>query len=63
MASLKKAIEWIAENDETMQEDPEAMADLISVSLVADLFGKPNREIANKVISKRLQLGIIGSNS
>lgn len=60
MASIKTAIDWIAENDETGIERAHEMQDLISVALVADLFGKDPMEIAVRVINRRRDLGIIG---
>lgn len=52
-ASIKSAIKWIAENDETAEMDEDVIASLISVMLVADLFGKTPDYIASKVIRER----------
>ena len=58
MASLKKAIAWIADNDETGELDIEVMETLISVLLVADLFGKTPTEIATRVVKVRKAWGV-----
>ena len=47
------AIEWIALNDEPTIMDCSQMEDLISVLLVADLFGRTPKSVANHVISFR----------
>lgn len=52
-ASYERAIEWIAENDETGETDPTVIADLISVVLVADLWGKEPLQVARAVINRR----------
>ena len=61
MASLKHGIDWIAENDETAENDIEVVESLISVLLLADLFGKKPRQIASRVLQRRLKLGLIDS--
>ena len=53
MASIKEAIRWIADNDESGELDIEVMETLISVLLVADLFGKTPTEIATRVVKVR----------
>ena len=58
MASLKKAIRWIADNDESGELDIEVMETLISVLLVADLFGKTPTEIATRVVKVRKAWGV-----
>ena len=58
MASLKKAIAWIADNDESGELDIEVMETLISVLLVADLFGKTPTEIATRVVKVRKAWGV-----
>lgn len=47
--SLRRAVQWIADEDEQMLIDPNEIQDLITVQLVADLFGKEPIEIATKV--------------
>lgn len=60
MASIKRAIDWIAENDEAGEDRADEMEGLISVQLVADLFDKDPAEIARRVIKRRRDMGIIG---
>lgn len=52
-ATLTKAIQWIADNDETGETDSKVMAELISVMLVADLFDKSPAYIARRVLLVR----------
>jgi hypothetical protein len=52
-ASFKKAIIWIAANDETAEMDPTVIAEFISVALVADLFGRTAEDVADLVARKR----------
>lgn len=47
------AIRWIAHNDEPTERDPKRIADLISVLLVADLFGIYENEVAEDVAAER----------
>lgn len=58
MASIKEAIRWIADNDESGELDIEVMETLISVLLVADLFGKTPTEIATRVVKVRKAWGV-----
>jgi hypothetical protein len=51
--SLKAAVEWIAYNDEPGEFDQESVDGLISVLLVADLFGVPPEMVARRVIAER----------
>lgn len=46
-------VEWIALNDEPTERDPEAVASLISVALLADLFGKTTEDVAKAVLQYR----------
>lgn len=46
-------VEWIALNDEPSEMDPEEVAPLISVALLADLFGKTTAEVAEDVVQWR----------
>lgn len=59
MASIKFAVEWIANNDEPADGDLETMEGLMTVVLVADLFDKAPAEIARRVIKRRHALGLI----
>lgn len=55
-ASYKEAIAWIAMNDgpgDSWAMDVEQMKGQTSVVLIADLFGKPAREVAEKVVEYR----------
>lgn len=52
-ASYRHGVQWIADNDETMEMDPEAMQSLISVVLLADLFGKEPSKVAEDVVRRR----------
>ena len=58
MASIKEAIRWIADNDESGELDIEVIETLISVLLVADLFGKTPTEIATRVVKVRKAWGV-----
>ena len=52
--SLKRAIEWIDDNDSNGDNDPiEILQGLISVLLVADLFDTDPREIARRIWNAR----------
>ncbi len=55
-ASLRTAVEWIAVNDEPSfrsMEDVEELSGLISVVLVADLWGLDAGDVAVEVIRYR----------
>ena len=52
-ASYRTAIRWLAENDEALETDPEVIAGLTTVALVADLFGKEAAEVARAVLARR----------
>lgn len=54
--SLRDAIQWIADNDETGETDIEVLETLISVMLVADLFGKSPVYIATRVMAVRTNM-------
>ena len=58
-ASYRGGIEWIAQNDETSESDPETMSTMISVLLLADLFGKEPVKVARDVIRYRTEEGLI----
>lgn len=56
--SLKAAIEWIALNDDpgsSTAENLEAVSEMISVLLAADLFGVEPEKIAERVVKLRLK--------
>lgn len=53
-ASYRSAVQWIADNDEPMIEDWRDMTDLLTVVLVADLFGKDARDVASDVVARRI---------
>ena len=52
-ASLQSAIEWIALNDESGEMDIEIISQMISVLLVADLFGKEPKAVATRIYAER----------
>lgn len=51
--SLKTAVGWIAENDEPNEFDENDMSELVSVVMVADLFGVTPEVVAKKVVAYR----------
>ena len=53
MPSYKKAVEWIATQDEPAEENVGEVASLISVCLVADLWGKGETTVAVDVLAYR----------
>jgi hypothetical protein len=57
-ASYKEGVAWIGWNDEGSLRDPVEIAGLISVLLLADLFGKPPEEVAVDVIRFRERVGL-----
>lgn len=46
-------IQWIADNDESAETDPVALSELVTVTMVADLFVKDPLEIAKAVLRLR----------
>lgn len=56
-ASYERAIGWIADNDEPGEYDIDTMASLISVVLVADLWGKDPARVARDVVNRRKRAG------
>ncbi len=48
-ASYKRAVEWIAMNDEDHEKNPHEMARLISVTMVADLWGRDALDVATAI--------------
>lgn len=53
MASYKEAVRWIADNDNDSEKDVENVDGTISVLLIADLFGKESRKVAEDVVAYR----------
>lgn len=56
--SYRKAVEWIALNDDSGSSDahnPEVVESLISVVLVADLFDVPQFNVALDVVKFRMK--------
>lgn len=52
-ASYQRAVEWIAYNDETACLNADEIEQFISVLLVADLWGKRPRKVADDVLRVR----------
>lgn len=52
-----QAVTWIARNDEAAQLNWYDVKDLISVVMVADLFGSSPSEVAKDVVTVRLSNG------
>jgi hypothetical protein len=52
MATLREAVEWIANNDDVDIGDGEH-GYIISICLIADLFGRWPSEIAGAVVAER----------
>ena len=53
IARYADALAWIAENDEPTITEPDDMKDLVSVVLVADIFGLPPSRVAFGVCAVR----------
>lgn len=53
MANFKAAVRWIALNDELEETSPEVLAELVSVCLVADVWGKTPHVVALEVLRDR----------
>jgi len=53
MAKYTDAVEWIAENDDVDLGSPEAGGFILSINLVADIFGKTPETVHNDVARKR----------
>jgi hypothetical protein len=57
MANFKQAVQWIALNDNSGDNEPvEDVSGYISVALTADLFGKDPMDVAKKVVWWRKRL-------
>jgi hypothetical protein len=54
-ASYRFGVEWIAENDEWAETDPQEIAGFISTLLLADLFGKHPLNVAQDIATLRLR--------
>lgn len=52
-ASYRAGVRWIAVNDEPAEYDAEVVAALISVLLLADLFGVEPERVARDVLRER----------
>lgn len=53
--SYREAVEWIAVNDEPTETNPETLASLISVALIADLSARDPKKVAQDVLRARKQ--------
>lgn len=51
----RDGVQWIADNDEGRNVDPETVAGQISTLLLADLFGVEPERVAKDVIRIRLR--------
>ena len=56
MAGYRKAVEWIAVEDEPDDLDVDVVSGYLTVHMVADLFGKDTVTVARAVVRKRKQL-------
>lgn len=56
-ASYRQAVRWIAFNDEEDCMDVETMSGMISVQLIADIFGHNDEKVAADVIRLRKKEG------
>lgn len=58
-ASYRQAVRWIAENDDPGDDEADnvdAVAEMISVLLTADIFGVEPKRVAADVVRKREQI-------
>lgn len=51
--SYKKAVEWVALNDDSAELDAEAIEHSVSVAFIADIWGVPARRVARDVLKVR----------
>jgi hypothetical protein len=58
-ASYKFGVRWIAENDEPIAQTPEDAVGLISILLLADLFGKTPEIVARDVFDYKNKMLVI----
>lgn len=56
--TYKAAIEFITFNDEPGDLDAESVSSMISVGLVAELFGKSTAEVATSVVALRRKVSV-----
>lgn len=56
MANFKAAVRWIAENDETAETEVAELEALVSVALVADVWGKSPHVVALEVLRERAKM-------
>ena len=53
----RAAVAWIAANDEDAEQDPEEVAQQMTVCLVADLWDKSTMIVARDVLRYRRRIG------
>ena len=53
---ISRAVDWIAQNDDV--SDVETLPFQISTLLIADLFGKEPKDIAERIIARRKELDL-----
>lgn len=56
--SIKRAVEWIAYNDEPRDRDVNTVSELLTVLVVADMFDVEPEVIAKKIVNLRKKGGI-----
>ncbi len=59
-ASYRDGVRWIAQNDEPGGQDVYTVAELVSVLLLADLFGKDPEAVAKAVVACRKRDHVMG---
>ncbi len=52
-ASYRKAVDWIAQNDEPTDANPVTIGELISTTLVAEIFGVSTERVAADILRHR----------
>jgi len=52
-ASYRAAIAWIAWNDEPSDDNPESVSEMISASLIADIFGVDPLRVGSDIVRYR----------
>ena len=52
-ASYRKAVEWIAYNDEGGDIEIETVASYVTTLLIADIFGKEPEAVAKSIVNFR----------
>lgn len=48
-------VAWIGENDEPNDLDPDTIDGYVSTLLLADLFGKDPKDVANDIVKYRMK--------